>query len=47
MLRIARIKGEDEPAVYHVLHIFTFMKNHKTVPTWQAKYENVKNAILR
>jgi hypothetical protein len=22
---------------------FTFMKSHKTVPTWQSKYENVKN----
>ena len=30
-----------------VLHIFTFMKNHKTVPSWQAKYENVKDAILK
>jgi hypothetical protein len=27
----------------HVLHIFTFMENDKTLPNWLAKYENVKN----
>jgi len=27
-----------------VLHIYTFMENHKTYSTLQAKYANVKNA---
>ncbi len=28
-----------------VLHIFTFIENHKTFPSWLAKYENVKDVI--
>jgi hypothetical protein len=36
-------KREFGTGIRDVLHIFTFMENHKAFPNWPAEYENVKN----
>jgi hypothetical protein len=40
---MSHFKNPFQTGMRDVLHIFTFIENQKTFPSWLAKYENVKN----